>query len=62
MCLNHLVFANDLFVFCGANEASVREVMTILHHFEKFSRLKVNEQKSQVFFGGVTMDEKNRIL
>lgn len=60
--LIHLVFADDLVMFCKGNLSSV---VWLLGKFEVFSRtsgLRANSRKSEVYFAGVKQEIKDNIL
>ena len=44
--LNHLCFADDLFIFYYGDLPSVKQISDILKHFQQVSRLQVNADKS----------------
>lgn len=48
--ITHLFFANDMMLFCTANDKNCRSVMDILNNFCKVSGQKVNFQKSKIYF------------
>ncbi|XP_058216962.1 uncharacterized protein LOC131327851 [Rhododendron vialii] len=48
--LTHLVFADDLFILCGASQDSFSLINQLLTNFHSFSGLKPNMQKSSVFY------------
>lgn len=48
--LTHLIFADDLFVLCGAEEGSFTIIAEVLKDFHLFSGLQINMLKSSVFF------------
>ncbi|XP_021991701.1 uncharacterized protein LOC110888484 [Helianthus annuus] len=54
--LTHLCFADDLFIFCGADIGSVKVIKDALNEFSSVSDLVPNMNKSDVIFGNV--DEK----
>lgn len=57
--ITHLLFANDSFIFCKANEEEVLEVRRILQAYEMQSGQAINLQKSGVFFSSnVRMDKQ----
>lgn len=49
MKLTHLIFADDLVVFCKGDVSSVQRVMEALRHFSSVTRLVANEEKSNIF-------------
>lgn len=52
--LSHVIFADDLFILCGADRSSFQLVNDVLADFLKFSGLRPNLQKSSVYFSGVS--------
>ncbi|XP_074266335.1 uncharacterized protein LOC141588810 [Silene latifolia] len=62
MRLTHLMFADDLLLFCKGDAQSI---MVLLRAYESFSRasgLKMNPQKSCAYFNGVPPGLKKEIL
>ncbi|XP_070025730.1 uncharacterized protein [Nicotiana sylvestris] len=51
--LTHLIFADDLMIFCKGNTSSVNRVTEALDHFSKVSGLIANMEKSNIFVAGV---------
>lgn len=51
--ISHAMFADDLFVFCGAHEEFLRIIMNTLKEFHGFSGLQPNMMKSTSYFSGV---------
>ncbi|XP_074270821.1 uncharacterized protein LOC141594724 [Silene latifolia] len=51
--LNHLLFANDLLMFCKGDVNSIMLVLRVLSTFSATSRLRINAFKSEVVFNGV---------
>lgn len=51
--LTHLVFADDLMLFCKGDEYSIRLLFQGVNLFSRISGLKPNHGKSQCFFGNV---------
>ena len=60
--ITHLGFADDLIVFSHGDVHSVKVIKDTLEDSSKFSGLKVNMQKSTIFFGGLSMPEQERII
>jgi hypothetical protein len=46
--VNHLMFADDTLIFCGAQEEQIRHLRCILLCFEAASGLKINLEKSEI--------------
>ncbi|XP_050207624.1 uncharacterized protein LOC126657045 [Mercurialis annua] len=62
MRIKHLCFADDLFIFCKGNLTSVKQITRVLQHFHGVTRLKMNENKSSIYFSGVEEGSKASIL
>ncbi|KAF5815287.1 putative RNA-directed DNA polymerase [Helianthus annuus] len=60
--LTHLCFADDLFIFCGADVESVRVIKDTLDEFSYVSGLVPNMNKSDVIFGNVDERVQKLIL
>ncbi|KAK6784095.1 hypothetical protein RDI58_017549 [Solanum bulbocastanum] len=60
--LTHLIFADDLMIFCKANVASLNRVMEALAHFSVATGLEANMRKSNVYMAGVDEETRNQIL
>ena len=60
--LNHLCFADDLFIFCKGELKSVCKITDILNHFHSLSGLQINKQKNDLFHGGIKNSELSGIL
>lgn len=43
--INHLLFANDTLIFCGANQDNIQSLRALLLCFQVISGLKVNPTK-----------------
>ncbi|XP_021739496.1 uncharacterized protein LOC110705884 [Chenopodium quinoa] len=62
LALNHLIFADDLMLFCFGNKNFVQFLIRALKTFEKRSGLQVNTDKSVIYFGNVPTQIKDDIL
>lgn len=51
--LTHLLFANDLIMFCKADPAALKHIIAVLYDFHECVGLESNIQKSQMMLGGV---------
>lgn len=60
--ITHLIFADDLFLLCGANYESVRLLRAALDNFGDQSGLRPNLQKSNMFISSVSEDLKNDLV
>ncbi|KAG5564631.1 hypothetical protein RHGRI_000728 [Rhododendron griersonianum] len=56
--ITHLIFADDLFVLCGAGEISFQVIADTLSDFYHFSGLQPNMQKSSIFFADTSIESK----
>ncbi|XP_074305789.1 uncharacterized protein LOC141641010 [Silene latifolia] len=59
--LNHLIFADDLLMFCKGNAQFIILMIRDFSSFSKAAGLFMNNNKSEVYFNGVTQDLKNDI-
>ncbi|XP_010541226.1 PREDICTED: uncharacterized protein LOC104814740 [Tarenaya hassleriana] len=59
--LTHLVFADDLIIFSRGNLDSVSAIMGILDSFAQWSGLAMNPDKSELYLGGLSDQEANRL-
>lgn len=58
-----MLFADDSYIYCRANEEEARRVLEMLKVFENAAGQKVNLDKSSVFFSKNTLPEtKGRVL
>ncbi|XP_050227608.1 uncharacterized protein LOC126677161 [Mercurialis annua] len=60
--LNHLCFADDMFIFSKGDIQSIQIVNDTLKTFAEVSGLNPNHQKSIIFFNGVSATQKIEIL
>lgn len=60
--LTHLIFADDILLFCKADSCSPQLMKDILTEFSETSGLKMNPAKSHMFFGGTSTQMKQSIL
>ncbi|KAL9665021.1 hypothetical protein QQ045_020430 [Rhodiola kirilowii] len=56
--LSRLMFADELIIFSKASQASLEKIKEALQSFYDCSGLKVNLDKSEIFFGGCSEAEK----
>ncbi|XP_074305392.1 uncharacterized protein LOC141640520 [Silene latifolia] len=59
--LNHLMFADDLLMFCKGNVQSIMLLMRAFSSFSKASGLCMNSSKSEVYYSGVSQTVKDDI-
>ena len=52
MALTHLMFADDLIIFCKAEPTSIQLLMNAFNTFTRSTGLKANLDKSSMIFGG----------
>ncbi|XP_074290810.1 uncharacterized protein LOC141617512 [Silene latifolia] len=62
MMLTHLMFADDLLMFCKGNAHSMVLLLRAFSAFSNASGLKMNPQKSCAYFNGVQSGLKQEIL
>ena len=60
--LTHLVFADDLLLFCKGNQPSIALLLEAINLFSSISGLKLNTAKCVCFFGNVSTEVKNYAL
>lgn len=60
--LTHLIFADDLMVFCKGNMNSIKRIMEALKHFSEVTGLVANMDKSSIFLAGMEDSTKQLIL
>ncbi|XP_050222198.1 uncharacterized protein LOC126672293 [Mercurialis annua] len=60
--LNHLCFADDMFLFSNADTQSIKIMKDTLESFIKFSGLAPKQSKSTIFFNGISEPLKMEIL
>ena len=51
--VTHLLFADDMLMFCDANTARIEHLGSVLTWYEAFSSLKINLEKSEMVPVGV---------
>ena len=60
--LTHLIFADDIVLFCRGDVGSVRVLMGCLERFKVMSGLSVNVGKSSIFLGSVPGLERRALI
>lgn len=60
--ISHMPFAHDSYLYCRANEAEARRILTILQTFEMASGQKVNLLKYSIFFSSNIGQESRQQL
>ncbi|XP_074315380.1 uncharacterized protein LOC141651573 [Silene latifolia] len=60
--LNHLLFADDLLLFCKGDAASIMWTLRAFSTFSAASGLSMNKTKSEIYFNGVTDDIMKSII
>ncbi|XP_026428863.1 uncharacterized protein LOC113324790 [Papaver somniferum] len=58
---SHLIFADDIFIFCNGNKKTLQNLMELLDKYQKASGQMVNKAKSKCFVGGVSDLRRNEI-
>ena len=57
MCISHLFFADDSFIFCQATEGECQHLLELLSQYEQASGQAINRQKMTLFFNPNTKTE-----
>nr|XP_018625785.1 uncharacterized protein LOC108944873 [Nicotiana tomentosiformis] len=60
--LSHLIFTDDLMIFCKANSSSVKRVMEALANFSDVYGLVANMEKSSIFMAGIDDQTRDQLL
>nr|XP_016448846.1 PREDICTED: uncharacterized protein LOC107773929 [Nicotiana tabacum] len=60
--LTHLIFADDLMLFCKGNFQSIHGMMEVVNHFSEVSESVANMEKSNIFLAGMDDELKQIIL
>lgn len=62
MGLTHLLFADDLLVFCAGDPTTIHQIIFALEKFHKIAGLSLNRQKSQIILGGCSQEVQDECL
>ncbi|XP_026419520.1 uncharacterized protein LOC113315459 [Papaver somniferum] len=54
----HIMFADDIFLFCNGDRRKLRRLLKILETYQKASELEINLSKSKCFIGGTSNARK----
>ena len=57
----HVLYADDIMIFCTGLKSNVRELLSIFHRYSKVSGQIVNNAKSRFFTGNMSVTWKNMI-
>ncbi|XP_026396176.1 uncharacterized protein LOC113290802 [Papaver somniferum] len=57
----HLMFADDIFIFCNGNKRTLENLMAILMKYQNNSGQEVNKAKSKCFVGGFSTTRQQEI-
>lgn len=62
LAISHLIFADDVMLFCHGDKASIDLLLRGVNDFANVSGLHTNKDKSQCFFVNVGSDIKNHAI
>lgn len=57
----HILYADDIMIFCTGLKINVRELLSIFHKYSKVSGQRINTVKSHFFTGNMLVNWKNMI-
>ncbi|XP_026459629.1 uncharacterized protein LOC113360324 [Papaver somniferum] len=57
----HLLFANDVFIFCNGDKKSILNLMKLLEDYQKCSGQIINKQKTKLFIDGASDLRKSQL-
>ncbi|XP_026445585.1 uncharacterized protein LOC113346241 [Papaver somniferum] len=57
----HLLFADDVFIFCNGAKKSILNLIKLLEDYQKSSGQIINKQKSKMFIDGASELRKNQL-
>ncbi|XP_026399266.1 uncharacterized protein LOC113295131 [Papaver somniferum] len=57
----HLLFTDDVFIFCNRSKKSILNLMKLLEDYQKCSGQIINKQKSKMFIDGTSEVRKNQL-
>ena len=59
---SHLLYADDVIIFCRASLANCRAILTILEKYAAWSGQKFNPQKSRAYFSSFIPVSRRRLM
>lgn len=60
--ISYLFFPDDTLLFCRASKGDLEAILLVLRLYKQSSGQKLNRDKTTVFFGKATMEERRREL
>ncbi|XP_062089600.1 uncharacterized protein LOC133796134 [Humulus lupulus] len=60
--ITNLCFADDLLIMCKAHLSSIQIMQQAFQEFSSAFGLNINQAKSSIYFGGITLAEKEKLL
>ncbi|PKI33478.1 hypothetical protein CRG98_046127 [Punica granatum] len=60
--ITHLCFADNLFMFSNGTLPSIRSILRVLERFHSLSGLRLNPEKTEFFYRGLSLPQASSIL